>query len=355
MALGSSAPEILLSVIETISGFGNCPGELGASTIVGSAAFNLLVICGVSIYAVSEENDTDEGRDTSTPDGVKKINDMRVYAITCSFSLFAYIWLFICVRDNGVAVYEAILTFVFFWTLIIFAYLADTSCQFGGKVDEEEEQALNDHVYVEFSTVEIYRTLIEEKKNPNQNQSEEHKKKIEKMKKFLKETMHTDEIDRIDLKELKEAVEGKSMLTRVQYRKQVGLGGKKMEVAKHAVFKNELRSASHAENPHPQFGFTCLHYSVSEASGSIRINVKNKTGKPGSVRVCTIDQEAKDGDDYEKVDEVLTFTGKETDGLLFITVKINDDDNWEPDEDFWVQLYEPSNPDQVPIEQAVEL
>jgi solute carrier family 8 (sodium/calcium exchanger) len=63
MALGSSAPEILLSCIETIGGLNKCPGELGASTIVGSAAFNLLVISGVSIYAVSEENDTDVERD----------------------------------------------------------------------------------------------------------------------------------------------------------------------------------------------------------------------------------------------------------------------------------------------------
>jgi solute carrier family 8 (sodium/calcium exchanger) len=52
MALGSSAPEILLSVIETVSTLGSTPGELGPSTIVGSAAFNLLVISGVSIYAV---------------------------------------------------------------------------------------------------------------------------------------------------------------------------------------------------------------------------------------------------------------------------------------------------------------
>lgn len=139
------------------------------------------------------------------------------------------------------------------------------------------------------------------------------------------------------------------MLTRVQYRRQVGLGGKKMEVAKHAVFKNELRSAKDAENPHPQWGFTCLHYSVSEASGSIRINVKNKLNTAGKVRVCTIDQEARAGDDYEKVDEILEFTGQEKDGLKFITVTINDDDNWEPDEDFWVQLYEPVD---GPIENA---
>ena len=62
MALGSSAPEILLNCIETVSTLGSTPGELGASTIVGSAAFNFLVISGVSIYAVHK------GNDNRTPD-----------------------------------------------------------------------------------------------------------------------------------------------------------------------------------------------------------------------------------------------------------------------------------------------
>ena len=57
MALGSSAPEILLAVIEAGTNLGGCPGELGASTIVGSAAFNLLVITAACIYAVDETND----------------------------------------------------------------------------------------------------------------------------------------------------------------------------------------------------------------------------------------------------------------------------------------------------------
>jgi len=52
MALGSSAPEILLAIIETISNLEAEPGELGPSCIVGSAAFNLLVITSVSIMAV---------------------------------------------------------------------------------------------------------------------------------------------------------------------------------------------------------------------------------------------------------------------------------------------------------------
>jgi len=99
MALGSSAPEILLSVIETSSNLGGCPGELGASTIVGSAAFNMLVISAVSIYAVNESNDTDPERDDTVPLGVKKIYDMGVFGVTAFSSVFAYIWMWIVLSD----------------------------------------------------------------------------------------------------------------------------------------------------------------------------------------------------------------------------------------------------------------
>ena len=50
MALGSSAPEILLSIIEIVSS-GFYAGALGPSTIVGSAAFNLLGISAVCVVA----------------------------------------------------------------------------------------------------------------------------------------------------------------------------------------------------------------------------------------------------------------------------------------------------------------
>merc|ERR1719502_904576 len=51
MALGSSAPEILLSIMEICRNKFHS-GALGPSTIVGSAAFNLFVILAVCIYAV---------------------------------------------------------------------------------------------------------------------------------------------------------------------------------------------------------------------------------------------------------------------------------------------------------------
>jgi solute carrier family 8 (sodium/calcium exchanger) len=114
MALGSSAPEILLSVIETVGALGGEPGELGPSTIVGSAAFNLMVISGVSITAVT--------------DGVKNIENMYVFAITATFSLWAYIWLLIVLviwTPDYVSVAESVLTLVFFFLLIIFSFMAD--------------------------------------------------------------------------------------------------------------------------------------------------------------------------------------------------------------------------------------
>jgi len=79
MALGSSAPEILLSLIEITCGE-FFQGPLGAGTIVGSAAFNLLIISAVCVLAI--------------PDGeVRYIKQVPVYAITASCSVFAYIWL----------------------------------------------------------------------------------------------------------------------------------------------------------------------------------------------------------------------------------------------------------------------
>lgn len=48
MALGSSAPEILLSIIEIVGKNFNA-GDLGPGTIVGSAAYNLFVIIAICV------------------------------------------------------------------------------------------------------------------------------------------------------------------------------------------------------------------------------------------------------------------------------------------------------------------
>ena len=125
MALGSSAPEILLSCIEII-GNGFTAGELGPSTIVGSAAFNLLCITGVCIFAV--------------PDGeVRTVRYVKVFAVTSVFCIFAYVWLIIIlvvITPDYIDLWEALVTFLLFPVLILIAFLADKDyC--GKKPDDE--------------------------------------------------------------------------------------------------------------------------------------------------------------------------------------------------------------------------
>ena len=114
MALGSSAPEILLSVIEII-GNGFEAGDLGPSTIVGSAAFNLFVIISLCVYVI--------------PDGeVRRIKHLRVFFVTATWSVFAYLWMYIIIAvisPGVVYVWEGVVTFLFFPATVGTAYFAD--------------------------------------------------------------------------------------------------------------------------------------------------------------------------------------------------------------------------------------
>jgi solute carrier family 8 (sodium/calcium exchanger) len=134
MALGSSAPEILLSVIELL-GNGMFTGELGASTIVGSAAFNLFVISGICIVSIPWDP---ENWDKS----VRYIEGTKVYAVTASFSVFAYLWLYIVLEQwtpNEVTIVEAVLTFLMFPLLVGLAYAMDKEWLFTRKHESKDK------------------------------------------------------------------------------------------------------------------------------------------------------------------------------------------------------------------------
>ena len=114
MALGSSAPEIMLSVIE-ICGKKFYAGDLGPSTIVGSASFNLFVIIAICMYVI--------------PDGeVRRIKHPRVFFVTATWSILAYVWLYVilAVSSPGVVeIWEGVITFLFFPILVVIAWIAD--------------------------------------------------------------------------------------------------------------------------------------------------------------------------------------------------------------------------------------
>jgi len=130
MAFGSSMPEILIAIFTTISTIRVKPSELGPSTIVGSAAFNLLVISGVSVVAVGEEP--------------KAIADMNVFAVTSAFSIFAYLWMYHCVSDQWVTKAEAIWTFIFFFLFVGISYATDKCTAYRADQQKSREEALLD-------------------------------------------------------------------------------------------------------------------------------------------------------------------------------------------------------------------
>lgn len=114
MALGSSAPEIMLSVIEIYS-TNFFAGDLGPGTIVGSAAYNLFIIIAVCVWIVPSPK-------------VKKIKHLRVFCVTMVWSVFAYIWMYAIVVWSSagvVTIWEGVLTFIFFPLTVGTAYIAD--------------------------------------------------------------------------------------------------------------------------------------------------------------------------------------------------------------------------------------
>ncbi|XP_046340938.1 sodium/calcium exchanger 3-like isoform X12 [Haliotis rufescens] len=118
MALGSSAPEILLATIEAALRLGSETTEdsLGTFTIIGSAAFNLLIITAICIVSVPTPN-------------VKSIKELGVFVLTSIWSIWAYVWMLLVVAyisPNVVDPWEAWLTLCFFPMFVLMAYCQDS-------------------------------------------------------------------------------------------------------------------------------------------------------------------------------------------------------------------------------------
>lgn len=115
LALGSSAPEILLSFTESATRLGQQPGHLGPATIVGTAAYNLLAISAVCTYAL--------------PRGaVRAVRNAGVFWLTAVWSILAYVWMFICLRiwtPGVITLTEALLTLAMLPLFVYSAYAMD--------------------------------------------------------------------------------------------------------------------------------------------------------------------------------------------------------------------------------------
>ncbi|XP_032438938.1 solute carrier family 8 member 4b isoform X1 [Xiphophorus hellerii] len=372
MALGSSAPEILLSVIE-VCGHGFEAGSLGPSTIVGSAAFNMFVIIALCVYVV--------------PDGeTRKIKHLRVFFVTAAWSLFAYIWLYMIlsvISPGEVEVWEAVLTFLCFPLCVVQAWVADRRLLFykyvrkryradkhRGIIIETEGDggiggmdggggggALGPGGFTKMDMLELdgqialncHSGMDGGMMDGGKDEDDEARRDMARTLKELKQR-HPDK----DMEQLIEMANYQVLMqqqkSRAFYRIQatrmmIGAGNilKKhaADQARKVVSSNETQTQE--DDPHTiRMEFEPSLYQCFENCGSLNLTVARHGGDPGvtvKVDYRTEDGTANAGSDYEFAEGTLLFKPGET--LKEITVGVIDDDIFEEDEYFYVHLSNP--------------
>lgn len=335
MALGSSAPEILLSVIE-IYARGFTAGELGPGTIVGSAAYNLFVIIAICVSVI--------------PNGeVRKIKHLGVFFVTATWSVFAYVWLYLilCFFSPGeVEIWEGLVTFLFFPCTVITAYAADRKIH---RYIRKDYRMNKRGVIVQAEgadNLEMVNTELLVLDDVHEDIKQEY---IATLKDLRNQHPHTD-IDVLE-KMAHEILLNKGPKSRAFYRiqatrKLMGSGDLMRRISERAQsdlseVKAELQRESGA-NEFTQSGsrvfFDPCKYTVLESCGQFEITVV-RTGSldvPLSVEYTTEDGTAQAGSDYVKARGTLQFHPGEKEKR--ITLEVIDDDVFEPDEHFYVRL-----------------
>ncbi|XP_010603249.1 sodium/calcium exchanger 1 isoform X10 [Fukomys damarensis] len=356
MALGSSAPEILLSVIE-VCGHNFTAGDLGPSTIVGSAAFNMFIIIALCVYVV--------------PDGeTRKIKHLRVFFVTAAWSIFAYTWLYIIlsvISPGVVEVWEGLLTFFFFPICVVFAWVADRRLLFykyvykryragkqRGMIIEHEGDRPSSKTEIEMdgkvinSHVDNFLdgALVLEVDERDQD-DEETRREMARILKELKQKHPEKEIEQL-IELANYQVLSQQQKSRAFYRIQAtrlmtGAGNilkrHAADQARKAVSMHEVNTEVAENDPVSKIFFEQGTYQCLENCGTVALTIIRRGGDLTNtvfVDFRTEDGTANAGSDYEFTEGTVVFKPGET--QKEIRVGIIDDDIFEEDENFLVHL-----------------
>ncbi|KAK2581724.1 hypothetical protein KPH14_002208 [Odynerus spinipes] len=366
MALGSSAPEILLSIIE-IWAKNFQAGELGPGTIVGSAAYNLFVIIALCVFVI--------------PNGeTRKIKHLRVFFVTATWSIFAYVWLYVilAVSSPGVLeVWEGILTFTFFPATVLTAYIADRRLliykylQKGYRMNKRgvivQAEAGDSDGGLGGVELEIkpqqdgFHTVdrLADADTPEAREFEQTRRDYINTLRELRKKHPTLPLEQLEVMAHEEVL-GKGPKSRAFYRvqatrKMVGAGNLSRKISERAQsdlseVKAELQRAEaesiDIENVNAmRVFFEPGHYTVMENVGSFEVGVTRAGGdlsKPCTVDYTTEDGSAEAGSDYVSAKGTLIFEPGET--KKTIQLSVIDDELFEEDEHFYVRLSNVSQP-----------
>ncbi|XP_058460074.1 sodium/calcium exchanger 1 isoform X2 [Malaya genurostris] len=355
MALGSSAPEILLSVIEIIAKNFNA-GDLGPGTIVGSAAYNLFVIIAICVLVI--------------PDGeVRKIKHLRVFFVTATWSVFAYIWLYLIlaqISPGRVDVWEGFLTFLFFPATVITAYIAERRLlvyKYIGKqyrmnkrgviVQAEAESALEMNNRDEkLNTIDENGGITEDVRD-----FEESRREYISTLKDLRKKYPQHDLEQLEVM-AQEQLMNKGPKSRAFYRiqatrKMMGSGNIMRKISERAQsdlseVKAELQRVdvdeAIEEDSVCKVFFEPGHYTVMESVGSFDVRVVRRGDLSSAVTVDfeTEDGSAEAGSDYIGNKGTLSFPPG-VDEQRF-QIEVIDDEVFEQDEHFYIRLSNVSEP-----------
>ena len=357
MALGSSAPEILLSIIEIYAKDFEA-GELGPGTIVGSAAYNLFVIIALCVFVIpSNEN--------------RKIKHLRVFFVTATWSIFAYVWLYLilAVFSPGVLeVWEGILTFLFFPATVLTAYVADRRLLIykylhknyrmnkRGVIVEVEGGDSDGGVELEIKAqhdgIQAMVDRFADADTPEAKEFEQTRKDYINALRELRKKNPQLSLEQLEVMAHEEVL-GKGPKSRAFYRvqatrKMVGAGSLSRKISERAQsdlseVKAELQRAEaesiDIENVNSQrVYFEPGHYTVMENVGTFEVGVSRIGGDINhscSVDYCTEDGSAEAGSDYVTAKGTLKFEPGET--RKTIKLSVIDDDVFEEDEHFYIR------------------
>jgi len=363
MALGSSAPEIMLSVIEIWARKFKA-GDLGPGTIVGSAAFNLFMIIGLCMYVIPD-------------DEVRKIKHLRVFFITATWSVFAYVWLFLIIggiSKGKVESWEGIVTFLFFPATVYTAFVADRRMFFYKYLDKKYRAQRGVIVQSEKADVEQdrgqekFRDFEGDEMDPALAEFEKNRREyITAMKRIRLENPN---ISLIDLEtKAREEVVAKGPKSRAYYRAQATrkMAGKE-DAGK--AFKKQLHAEAEAEkaaeaeaalaDAEPEkkpdgvtrIMFDPPHYTVMESVGTFEVTIVREGGDINTA--VQVDYKTEDGTacsegDYIEATGTLTFKAGETQKM--VTLEVLDDDVFEEDEHFYIRISNLRREDSLPFAQ----
>lgn len=308
------------------------------------AAFNLFVIIAICVYVIPN-------------DEVRRIKHLRVFFVTATWSVFAYLWLLIILKvttPGVVDTWEGIVTFLFFPATVFTAYLADrriykfVTKQFrigrrGMIVETEGGQEMKSNVESGL------RVFEEEGVSEEVKEFEDSRREYIKMLRELRKKHPNIDADQLEAM-AREEILNKGPKSRAFYRMQAT---RKLVGGQNLMKKIQEKAASDAnidqvgkepvekkEDAHiTKVFFDPGHYTVLENVGQFTVTVARDGGDLNLT--VLVDYKTEDGtasgdQDYVSAAGTITFAPGETSQT--ITLEVIDDDVFEEDEHFYVRL-----------------